>query len=248
MINIKRNKKEIAVGLLCAVDEECRILIKKVSKPVTKRIGNTRFIKGTVEGRSIILARTGIGKVNAAHAATLLAEHFRPGCIISFGIGGAYPGTGCGVGDVLVAESEYYADEGIEDRTGFSDLRETGIPVIRKGNRTCYNEFPADRRLLRSFRKIERKLSTAVHYGRFLTVSTVTGTVKKGRMMRDTFQGICENMEGAAVFHVANIYGIPPFEIRGVSNLVEDRDREKWDIPTAAEAVQSSLYTFLREL
>jgi len=247
-MNKKYDKQRLPAGLLCAVDEECRLLMSTLRKTGTERIGNVYFMKGSIDGKPVVIVRTGIGKVNAAHAATLLAERFRPSCLISFGIGGAYPGTGCGIGDVIVAEREYYADEGVGNKDGFRDMRETGIPVLRKGSKAYYNEWPTDAKLLKKFRKIKHTFPFKVCYGRFLTVSTVTGTMRKGRLMRDSFQGICENMEGAAIFQIARIYGIPSFEMRGVSNIVEDRDRKKWDIPVAANSVQYALRTFLREL
>ncbi len=40
-------------------------------------------------------------------------------------------------------------------------------------------------------------------------------------------------MEGAAAAQVAALHGIPWLEVRGISNIVEDRDLTKWDIPKA---------------
>ena len=45
-------------------------------------------------------------------------------------------------------------------------------------------------------------------------------------------------MEGAAAAHVCALHDVPFLEVRGVSNLVEDRDRSKWRIGEAAEAAQ----------
>jgi futalosine hydrolase len=46
-------------------------------------------------------------------------------------------------------------------------------------------------------------------------------------------------MEGAAAAHVCALHDIPFLEVRGISNLVEDRDRSKWRITEAAEAAQT---------
>ena len=91
--------------------------------------------------------------------------------------------------------------------------------------------------------------------GTFVTVSTVTGTDKRARELEKRFSAssasgggaICENMEGAAVAHVCAMYGIPMLEIRGISNIVEDRDRSKWDIKTAAENCQKAVFVLLKE-
>ena len=62
------------------------------------------------------------------------------------------------------------------------------------------------------------------------------------------YQAVCENMEGAAVALVALRYGIPCLEIRGISNLVEDRDMSRWDIGLAVEAAQRFVLKVIVEL
>jgi futalosine hydrolase len=86
-----------------------------------------------------------------------------------------------------------------------------------------------------------------VRIGAFVTVSTTTGTDKRAREIEKRFNAICENMEGAAVAHVCAMYGIPMVEIRGISNIVEDRDRSKWDIKKAAENCQKIILALIKE-
>ena len=45
-------------------------------------------------------------------------------------------------------------------------------------------------------------------------------------------------MEGAAAVQVAELHNTPWFEVRGISNIVEDRNVDIWDIPAAADSVQ----------
>jgi futalosine hydrolase len=52
-------------------------------------------------------------------------------------------------------------------------------------------------------------------------------------------------MEGAAVAHVALLYDIPLLEVRGISNMVEDRDLSRWDIPRSVEMSQRFLFRCL---
>ena len=46
-------------------------------------------------------------------------------------------------------------------------------------------------------------------------------------------------MEGAAAAHVCALHDVPFLEVRGVSNLVEDRNRNEWKIAEAAAAAQA---------
>ena len=74
--------------------------------------------------------------------------------------------------------------------------------------------------------------------GSFVTLSTCTGTSARAHELEARHHGLCENMEGAAAAQVAELHGIPWLEVRGISNIVEDRDLKKWNIPLAAEAAQ----------
>jgi futalosine hydrolase len=48
-------------------------------------------------------------------------------------------------------------------------------------------------------------------------------------------------MEGAAVAQIAALYGIPMLEVRGISNMVEDRDLRRWDKKTASLNCQKAV-------
>jgi futalosine hydrolase len=52
-------------------------------------------------------------------------------------------------------------------------------------------------------------------------------------------------MEGAAAALVCARQHIPFCELRGISNLVEDRNLAKWDLAAAAQIAQQALITLL---
>jgi futalosine hydrolase len=53
-------------------------------------------------------------------------------------------------------------------------------------------------------------------------------------------------MEGAAIAHICTRYGVPMVEMRGISNIVEDRDRGRWNIRLAADNCQQAAQDLLR--
>ena len=235
------------IGTIASIFSE-GTMFSSMFKPVAKTLpGHPVFYSGTVTGNRVVFGTSGIGKTNAAHAATVLIEKFSPSCVVNFGIGGAYPSSGLKVGDVAVAEKEVYADEGVLLKDGLYSLEVTGIPLLKARGRCYFNEFPADKRLSRLAVKAA---ATVAHcrYGVFLTVSACTGTRKRARELEGKFSPLCENMEGAAIAHICRRYGIPFIEIRGISNIVEDRNKEKWDIKLAAENCQKVVLEFLAML
>ena len=69
--------------------------------------------------------------------------------------------------------------------------------------------------------------SPAVLAGPFVTSSTVTGTDEEARLMASAGARVAESMEGAAAAHVCALFGVPFLELRGISNVVGDRDRSR---------------------
>jgi len=208
---------------------------------------NSLYYKGILAGKPLVLGVSGIGKVNAAHMATRLIHEHSLSLIMNIGVGGAYPSSGLEVGDVAIAAREIYGDEGVLLKDGFHGADLIGIPLLKKGGRKYFNEFPLDRRLVRkAVRALAlRSLPFAVRSGPFVTVSTCTGTAKRAAEIERQIPAICENMEGAAVAHICALYGVPLIEMRGISNMVRDRDRSGWNIRLAAENCQTAALQIL---
>jgi futalosine hydrolase len=190
-----------------------------------------------------------MGKVNAAHTATVMITEFDPEALIVFGIGGAYPSSGARIGDVVLAREEIAGDEGVLTREGFKDTEYIGIPLLKTSLSVIYTTYPAAEpllgRSLLALRAAGVPERGTVHAGPFVTVSTCTGTSARARELEGRYHGLCENMEGAAAAQVAALHEVPWLEVRGISNIVEDRDLSKWDIPGAAIAAQKAVLTIL---
>jgi len=230
------------VVILASVERELSMLVRELyAEPVDD--GHSRRIwRAVTAAGQIYLAVSGIGKVNAAVASTLLLERFSPRLIINTGCGGAYRESGLQVGNLAVATAEVYGDEGVLTVDGWHSLELIGIPSVeRKGNRYS-NEFPLSMQTAGRVFQFASSLGLPVRRGKFITVSTCSGTSNRGDELHRRFGGICENMEGAAVAHVSLLYDTPCLEVRGISNMVEDRDISKWDIPLSVEMVQRFLY------
>jgi futalosine hydrolase len=183
------------------------------------------------ERQSLAMIRTGVGPVNAAHAVTLFLAREKVGGIVVCGVGGAYPGCGLGVGDVACAETECYGDLGATSPGGFLDMEALELPVVESPIR-LYNVIPM-------------QLFPVARQAGFVTVTAVTGTDEGASVIQGRTGGAVENMEGAAVAHVAHLHSIPVGELRGVSNMVGNRDTRAWRIKDAAIAAQETLCSWI---
>ncbi|MDI6743850.1 MAG: futalosine hydrolase [Thermodesulfovibrionales bacterium] len=243
--------RQSPIGMISATQREARLILKNL-----KKTSSGNFYKGKIGWNNVIHVISGIGKTNASHAATFLIEKFSPLFIINFGIGGAYPSSGLRPGDIAIADREIYGDEGLWLKDGFHKTDVMGIPLLKKSRKKYFNEFPLDKNLVKKAMKVIPPNPPlikggwgdyGIRTGAFITVSTATGTHRRARQLEKRFSAICENMEGAAIAHVCAMYGIPMVEIRGISNIVEDRDKSKWDIRTAAENCQKIILTLVKE-
>jgi futalosine hydrolase len=180
---------------------------------------------------SVALVCTGVGAVNAAHAATLFLSHTGARELVVCGVGGAYPSSGLRVGDVVCAETECYGDLGATSPAGFLDMKTLGFPVV-DGPNPLFNELP-----MHVF-PLQRRV-------RFVTMATCTGTDGDARAIETRTGGSVESMEGAAFAHVAHLHGVRVGEVRGISNMVTDRDTSAWRLKEASLAAQEALVSWI---
>ncbi len=236
------------VIVIAATHRELSLLISALENGDRRSIGRREIYEGFLGGRRTLLAVSGIGKVNAAAAATALLEHFAPELMINTGCAGAYGESGLAVGDLALATAEVFGDEGVAAPDGWHSLELIGIPALARNGEEYFNRFPLARWATDKAVHMSQTTGTALHQGEFVTVSTVSGTTGRGAELFRRFGGICENMEGAAVAQVASFYGVDCMELRGVSNMVEDRDLSRWNIPLAVEQAQKFVLKFVETL
>jgi futalosine hydrolase len=210
-------------AVIASTETEAGLIIGRLSQKESSEIQGKKFYRGFLKDKEISVCICGIGKANAAHGTALLIERFKPDSIYIVGVAGAYPSSGLNIGDIAIAEKEIYGDEGLFLKNGFHPMNE--ILDIQ-------NEFTM---------RIPEKFKDIKNRGNFITVSTCTGALEKGREIEKRLNALCENMEGAAIAQICALSGIPAVEMRGISNIIEDRAGEplnKSDIVKAAENVQ----------
>ena len=90
------------IGIIGAMDEEIA-LIKEFSEIISaKNILGLDFFVGKYGSNSVVIVRSGIGKVNAAACAQVLIDHFAVDCIINVGVaGGIY--NELKIGDIVIS-------------------------------------------------------------------------------------------------------------------------------------------------
>jgi len=127
------------------------------------------------------------------------------------------------IGDVFEVEEDCFADLGIESEDSFTFLDKSTF---------C----PED---LRSFSSKKKTHHTKLPKTQGYTFNTVHGRNETILSLGIT-SGI-ETMEGAAVSFCCHNFGLKLIQIRAVSNFVEKRNTDTWDIPQALKNLHKTI-------
>lgn len=178
---------------------------------------------------------TGLGTTFTTYFLTKALSMSNYDLVINAGIAGSFRDE-MALGTVVNVKSEQFCDLGIEEPGKIKTIFEAGFAEP--------NVYPFDGGKMYNPNKF-KGLDLPVVHG-------VTGNISHGdpvsieRIRRD-FDPDIESMEGAAVFFVCLQEKIPFLEIRAISNYVESRDTDKWDIPNTLENLTTELYRLLRQ-
>jgi futalosine hydrolase len=181
------------------------------------------------------LCITGVGMVATSWQMARHLAQFKPDLAIQAGIAGALD-PAFKLGDVYYVASEIFADLGVEEASGsVSDLFEIGLLQVDTPPFTA-----------------KKLLNPAAEAAKFLphaqgiSVNKVHGAALSIAQLRSRYpEAQVESMEGAAFFYGCLLEGIAFMEIRSISNYVEPRNREAWNIPLAIEALNAVLIPVL---
>lgn len=202
------------VGIIGAMSVELELLKSKLEEnPAVTKAGGMTFTEGKINGISVVLVQSGVGKVNAALCAQRLILKFGCTHIINTGIAGAMA-SGLKVLDFVASTDAVYHDM---DATGFG-YKKTEIPQMK-----C-SDFPADGKMLEAARYAFKEFP-AEHklvFGRIATGDQFISDKEKKSAIQETCSPACVEMEGAAVAHACWINEIPFVIIRCMSDMADD--------------------------
>ncbi|ONI45153.1 5'-methylthioadenosine/S-adenosylhomocysteine nucleosidase [Candidatus Epulonipiscioides gigas] len=199
------------IGIIGAMEEEVITLKKnmKISKIINK--ASMEFVCGEFKNKEIVVVKCGIGKVNSAICAQILADIFEVDCIINTGVAGAlHPDLN--IGDIVISSDTVQHDI---DTTAFGDPR--GI-IPRMDN----SYFEADQSLINLVKEIsENKLNNKIYIGRVASGDQFIANLTQKEDIYTTFNAYCAEMEGAAIAQTCYLNKIPFVIIRSISDRAD---------------------------
>ncbi|KGE14524.1 futalosine hydrolase [Sphingobacterium deserti] len=171
---------------------------------------------------------SGVGMVSTTYTLTKALQTNKPDLLIQVGIGGILD-TNAALGAVYQIETDEIFELGAEDRKNFISIEQLGFGKHRFTGRA----------------PLLSKRLPEVPKAHGITVNKVHGSEESiSRLLSRYNQPVVESMEGSALFFVSEQEQIPALQYRAISNYIEPRNKEMWQIGLAVKNIN----VFLREL
>lgn len=201
------------LGIIGAMDEEVAMIKAQLTDVQVESRAAMDFYKGKLEGKEVVVVRSGIGKVNAAMCTQILADIYSVTGVVNTGIAGSLKAE-IDIGDIVLSSDALQHDM---DATGFG--YEPGqIPRVET------LAFKADEGLINLAEECCSRVNPDIHtfVGRVVTGDQFISDKEKMKWLTDTFGGYCTEMEGAAIAQACYLNSIPFLIVRAISDKADD--------------------------
>ena len=216
-------------AVLGAFAEEVNILKAQVQQKKASTIQGIEFIHGILNGRRVVIAQTGIGKVNAAITTTLMLDHFHPQELIFTGIaGGVNPDLS--PGDIVIGTLVAHHDYGTVTPDSML-IRPTRNPSSMVENPVYFRSdsilitlagSAAENVVLESISRHNGVLKPKIIKGTIITGDVFVSSVTATQMLRKKTYADATEMEGASVAQACWQQQVPFIVIRSLSDNAGD--------------------------
>lgn len=201
------------LGIIGAMDEEVLEIKNALTDVSVETVTGMDFYRGKVNGKEVVVVRSGIGKVNAAVCSQILVDRFGVEAIVNTGIAGSLRAE-INIGDIVLSTDSVQHDM---DATGF------GYPAGQIPRMDAF-AFPADEKLLNLAKECCARVNPDIQAftGRVVSGDQFISDKEKKQWLTETFDGSCTEMEGAAIAQVCYLNHIGCLIIRAISDKADD--------------------------
>ena len=203
------------IGIIGAMEVEVEILKKNMNIKNTVRKASMEFFEGTIGSTEVVVVRSGVAKVNAGICVQILVDLFNVTHVINSGVAGSLDAR-INIGDIVLSTDACYHDV---DATVFG-YKKGEVPQLGVAS------FEADAELREKAKNAIKSAAPdlGVFEGRVCSGDQFisSGEVKDG--IKKDFDGMCTEMEGAAIAQACFLNGIPFLIIRAISDKADGSD------------------------
>ncbi len=209
------------IGIIGAMEEEVAALKEKMQVERVLTRAGMEFYEGTLNGKAAVVVKSGIGKVNAGLCTQILADVFEVTHLINTGIAGSLEAQ-IDIGDIVISTEALQHD---------MDATQFGYPLGQIPRMETL-AFPADPQMVALAKEACEKVNPeiGVFTGLVVTGDQFIASRAVKEQIKANFNGMCTEMEGAAIAQAAWLNQIPFVIIRAISDKADDS--AEMDYPT----------------
>lgn len=198
------------IGIIAAMNVEMDTLRSFMQNTETEVISGIRFVRGELDGKEIVTAVCGIGKVFAALCAQTMILHYQPTAVINTGVAGTLSDK-LDIGSVAVSSAVVQHD---------MDTSPLGDPIglISGLNKV---ELPADRLLAGHLSACAKVMGIRTATGVIASGDQFVASAERKAFIVEHFHAIACEMEGAAVGQVCTVNRVPFCVLRAISDSAD---------------------------
>lgn len=226
----------MTIGIIGAMSVEVDAIKAMVTSPERKTIGGVEFVRGRIGETEVVVAQCGIGKVFAGICAQTMILCYGVERIINVGVAGTLSEK---VGLLALA----VATDVVEHDMDTSPLGDpvgmiSGLNVVK---------IPAEKNLVEKITAAAERIGVPYACGVIASGDQFIADKAKKEWIRDTFDAIACEMEGAAIGQVAYANGIGFAVIRAISDNADDA-AGALDYPTLCEKAAAQTQRLIEAL
>lgn len=181
-----------------------------------KTVAKIDFTKGKINGKEVVVAECGIGKVNAAISTQIMIDHYHPKEIINSGVAGSLSEK-LSVGDIVISDNVVQHD---------MDITALGDPL----GQISFNDeqliyIPSSREVSEKLMKVCETLeNTNVLTGTVASGDKFISSVEERLKIGKAFDALACEMEGASVGQVCYRNSVPFSVLRSISDDLKSNE------------------------
>ncbi|WP_139491362.1 5'-methylthioadenosine/adenosylhomocysteine nucleosidase [Brevibacillus dissolubilis] len=200
------------IGIIGAMDEEIALYLEAMGEPAQTVKAGITYYEGQYEGQTVVLCKSGVGKVNASVCTQILIDTFQVDKVIFTGVAGAV-NPELTIGDIVVSTDCVQHDVDVTP-LGFAPGQ---IPYTEKW------VWEADAELIQLATDAAKAITDEIQvvHGRILSGDQFVASREKVQWFYEQFGAACTEMEGAAVGQVCSMNGIPFVVVRSMSDKAD---------------------------
>ena len=204
---------DLRIGIISAMHNEVDLLLKEADIDHTDTIGGMDFNVGFLCGKPVVIARAGVGKILSAAGTAAMLNNYDISAVIFTGIAGGV-GDETKVLDVVVTTKLVQHDFGQIKNEGFE---------WTKGFDGAEGYYPCDERLvnLAYDAAVDTVGREHVFQGIVASGDQFVASESYVKKLREEFNAIACEMEGASIALICNRYGLPFVVLRTMSDKAD---------------------------